>query len=105
MIFQIYFKMRSISRTLTGAWFFYKKMAIPIWSISILIGFLDFTGPSIGSIGMAEIFVAPVMHFLIYELGNQEEYYFYYNIGFTKVLLWGITLGVGVMVGLIMIFI
>jgi hypothetical protein len=43
--------------------------------------------------------------FFIYEIMHPNEYYFYYNLGYTKAKLWGfsflISLVIGILIGLI----
>ena len=41
------------------------------------------------------------MHYFIYEIGNPNEYYFYYNLGFSKFFLWSTTIISAVIVALI----
>ncbi|MCK5171226.1 MAG: hypothetical protein KAQ75_15210 [Bacteroidales bacterium] len=88
---------------------FYRKLIIPSLIISIVISFLgaSFSGTyfSIKGIGLAYIFIAPLFHFFIYEVRNVNEYYFYYNFGLSKIVLWASTITLSLSIGLIFIVI
>lgn len=38
--------------------------------------------------GMAYLLMAPASHLFIYEVLYRQEYYFYHNLGFSKLRLW-----------------
>lgn len=40
------------------------------------------------AIGFAFLIIAPFVHFFVYEVKNKNEYYFYYNLGLSKIKLW-----------------
>ncbi len=56
-------------------------------------------------IGLAYIFCTPLTHFLVYEVRNSNEYYFYYNLGLSKITLWACTVVVSIIIGLILLII
>ncbi len=74
---------------------FYKKIFLASIAVSIAIVFLlSLLIPIhsfIGSFGISYMFVLPLIHYYIYELRNRNEYYFYYNLGLSKISLWMIT--------------
>jgi hypothetical protein len=93
-------------RIINAIWLFYKKLIISSLSFSIIIallgGFLLETGLLLKGIGLAYIFIAPLFHFFIYELRNENEYYFYYNLGLSKIVLWISTVLISLSIGLIL---
>jgi hypothetical protein len=48
--------------------------------------------------GLIFLFMGPFWHCLIYEVRYKQEYYFYFNLGFTRLSLWVSTLVLSVMV-------
>jgi len=70
---------------------YYKKLVIPILVVSILIAFIFI--PVIGAfelniMALAYIFASPLLQYFIYDVSNPDEYYFYYNLGHSKLSLW-----------------
>ncbi len=51
--------------------------------------------------GIYYFFLSPLMHYFIYEIRDPHEYYYYFNIGFDKIQLWGSTLLVAVLIFLL----
>ncbi len=84
-------------------WMFYKKLIIPAISLSALIAVLVFLNATIFSFkwfGIAYMLVTPMFHYYIYEIRNPNEYYFYYNMGINKLVLWMSTLILSLLIGL-----
>lgn len=70
-------------------WLFYQKLVIPVLVISLLIfGWLQNTK----SLVLTFALFLPLFQYFIYELRNKEEYYFYYNLGFSRKFWWISTL-------------
>lgn len=81
---------------------FYKKLIIPALSIAILSGFafkyvliaMTKTNSDLiplyssGAASGAYIIFSLASQFFIYEKKNENEYYFYYNLGLNKITLW-----------------
>lgn len=70
---------------------FQKKFLLPAIIISVLLGFIghSINGKPIGTnAGLAYLFILPLFQFFIYELRYAHEYYFYYNLGISKIALW-----------------
>lgn len=90
-------------RILKGLWFFYQKLIIPSLVLSILLSLLIMKLPDffIG-IGISFIFFTPTIHFFIYEVNNPNEYYFYYNLGLSRLNLWLITIVISIISGVIL---
>lgn len=87
---------------------FYQKLIIPALILSGLLGSmgLGITGIfSLDGIGISFIFSGPLFHYLIYEVRNSNEYYFYYNMGLSRLSLWIITFTLSLVIGLIFILI
>ncbi|SDL79061.1 hypothetical protein SAMN04487898_12521 [Pedobacter sp. ok626] len=91
-------------RILYGLCFFYQKLIIPSLVISIVLSFLMMKVIDLYvGIGISFIFLTPVFHYLIYEIRTPNEYYFYYNLGLSKIVLWTNTIIVSLIVGLLFI--
>ena len=83
---------------------FYKKLIIPALSMSAAIGSLVFFNSGSFSFkwfGITYMIVVPVFHYYIYEVRNPNEYYFYYNMGISKPMLYLATLVFSSFIGLI----
>jgi hypothetical protein len=95
-------------RIVIGLWIFYRKLLAPALVMSILAGLLGLAvsdSVSLRPIGIAFVFFAPFFHFAIYEIRNPNEYYFYYNLGLSKLVLWISTVLISFGIGLILIVI
>ena len=77
-------------------WFFQKRIAPQALLISVLLGLTLFK--NIRAAGLIFIFLGPLWHYYIYEVRYRQEYYFYFNLGFTRFSLWVSTLILGVVV-------
>jgi len=76
--------------------------------LSIMIGLIGI--PISGSfsfkvVGLGYILGAPLFHYFIYEVRNYNEYYFYHNLGLSRVSLWILTFIKSAIIGLIFIVI
>lgn len=89
-------------RILHGLCFFYQKLIAPSLALSILLSFFMMEHISLcKGIGISFIFLTPTFHYFIYEIRNSNEYYFYYNLGLSKILLWASTIVISIIVGLL----
>lgn len=93
-------------RFLRGFWAFYQKLIIPSLVLSAVLSALalpcaDFYKGT----GFSYIFLAPAFHYFTYDLKNPNEYYFYYNLGLSKVALRVSTLVFSLIIGLLIFFI
>jgi len=82
-------------RIITGIWLFYKKLIVPSIVMAIFIGstsLITSDSVSIHVIGFSYLIFALFFHFVVYEIRNPNEYYFYYNLGLSKLILWISTL-------------
>lgn len=85
-------------KSLKILWIFYFKLLIPAVLFSLLINTqLGFT---LGNFGLCFLLFLPAFHFLIYELRLKDEYYFYANFGFSRLLLWGITAALSLIINI-----
>ena len=74
---------------------FYKKLMVPSLLFSILIGVFSIymSGQfSATSFGLSYLLLPLLMHYFIYEVRNKNEYFFYHNLGLSKLSLWISTL-------------
>ena len=51
--------------------------------------------------GLYYLFISPLIHYFIYEIRDNNEYYYYFNIGFGKITLWSSTIILGIITFLI----
>ena len=51
--------------------------------------------------GFTFFILAPAFQFILYEFSYSGQYYFYYNLGLNKLKLWGATIGISFIIGLI----
>lgn len=87
-------------RIIKGLWFFYKRLIIPSLALSILLGFFGTSLVSMTTgIGISYLILTPIVHYFIYDVNNTNEYYFYHNLGLSKVFLWVNTVVTSLMVG------
>jgi len=75
----------AILKLLKNIFLFQKKIFFISYIISIVIGILF--GGKLHTIGLSFLFVAPFAQFFIYEI-NKNQYYYYYNLGLSNVMLW-----------------
>ncbi len=82
---------------------FYRKLFISLSLISFLVACIGVAlFSSMGGIKIEELptlminvfavtytLLTPLLIYFVYETRNPEEYYFYYNVGLSKVALWG----------------
>lgn len=87
--------------------FFYYKILIPAFCISMSGGLIlgVVLGFSFKILILSYILLSLVFHYIIYELKYPNEYYFYYNLGFSKVFLWTTTLGINFILTIILLLI
>jgi len=91
-------------RIVKSFWMFYKKLVIPALAMSAAIGSIVFFSSGSFSFkwfGITYMIVVPVFHYYIYEVRNPNEYYFYYNMGISKPMLYLATLVFSSFIGLI----
>ena len=96
-------------RIVKGVWLFYRKLILTAIITSIAFAFLValLTGSnfSLSFVGIAYIFFTPLYHYFIYEVRNVNEYYFYHNIGLSRLSLWISTLAISIVIGLIFLIV
>lgn len=91
-------------RILHGLRFFYQKLVIPTLVVSILLSFIMMDHINLYTgIGISIIFLTPVFHYFIYEIRYPNEYYFYYNLGLSKISLWVGTVVISFVSGMLFI--
>lgn len=89
---------------LSAIWIFYRKLILPSLSVSILLSLFMMDLPMLVSgVGIAYIFIAPVYHYFTYDFTNPHQYYFYYNLGFSKIHLWLISIIINLVIGTFLI--
>jgi len=91
-----------MNKSFSILWIFYKKIMFPTLGFSLLISFLS--SFSIKNFGLNFLLILPVLHYFIYELRFKNEYYFYANVGFSRIFLWAGTILSGIIVKIITLF-
>ena len=82
-------------RTIKGIWYFYQKLILPSLAVSVVISvFSPAYVPLIFRIGFSYSILSPLVHLYTYEINTPGEYYFYYNLGLSKLALWLNTMAV-----------
>ncbi len=106
-------------RLIIAILFFYRKIIIPALIVSIIMGFfgnflenalssITTESPSLFSINTAAcafIIFSLTFHYFIYEVINSKEYYFYFNLGLNKQVLWASTFLLSLIVAILFILI
>ncbi|QQS52641.1 MAG: hypothetical protein IPM71_07880 [Bacteroidota bacterium] len=85
---------------------FYRKLLVPALILSSLVGFIEFsiiTEFPFKTFGYSYMIFGLLFHYFIYEIRNYNEYYFYYNLGLSRLSLWISSLVLNFFVGLIFI--
>jgi hypothetical protein len=75
---------------------FQQKLILPTFCVALGIGIAGYfmvpSTPVIPGTGYGYILAGPVMHYFTYEVTYENEYYFYFNSGLTKIHLYASTL-------------
>ena len=90
-------------RILKNILLFQKKIFFISYAISILIGILLGGQPKM--IGLSFLLIAPFTQYFFYEIKNKNQYYYYYNLGISNVMLWISTFVIGLINLLILMII
>ncbi len=82
---------------------FYKKLMLPTLPLAILgSAFISGLG-FYRSLAFVYFIFSLFMHFIIYERRNKDEYYFYFNLGFSKPILWLATFLLSLLVSFVLL--
>ncbi len=95
-------------KKITLLFWFQKRIAIPAMAISLALSVLALgisTRACLTTIGITYLLSAPLIHYLVYEVRSPDEYYFYYNLGLSRIFLWTTTLLSAIIIALIFRFI
>lgn len=75
---------------------FQQKLIIPTFCVALGIGiagyFMPWSTPVFQGMGFGYFLAGPLTQYFIYELRNENEYYFYFNKGIGKIILYGSTI-------------
>jgi hypothetical protein len=88
-----------MAKSILTLWIFYKKIILPALLFSLLLSFLFPSG--FKTFGLSFLLMLPVLHYFIYEVRVKNEYYFYANLGFSRLFLWGGTLSLSLIINII----
>jgi hypothetical protein len=91
-------------RVIKGLWLFYQKLIIPSLAISLVLSlFAAGFAPIYVAMGFGYAVLTPFIHLYTYEVNSPNEYYFYHNLGLSKITLWAHTLGISLLLCLILV--
>jgi hypothetical protein len=95
-------------RMLASVAAFQQKLILPTFCVALGIGiagyFMIWSTPLVKGTGFGYILAGPLTHYFIYESRNENEYYFYFNIGLTKMMLYASTVILNLMFGGLILF-
>jgi hypothetical protein len=75
---------------------------VPSIALSLCLGVLmGGITEFVGMAGFAYIFITPFFHLMIYDLTNPKEYYFYHNLGVSRLMLWLNTCVISLIIGIL----
>ena len=82
---------------------FQQKLVLPTFCVAIGIGvtgyFMVWSTPIIEGIGFGYILAGPLTHYFVYDVRNENEYYFYFNAGLNKIALYSSTTVLNTLIG------
>lgn len=82
---------------------FQLRLLLPTFCVALAIGvagyFMVWSTPIIPGTGFGYFLAGPMVHYYLYELRHPNEYYFYFNAGLSKILLYSTTVGLNVVLG------
>lgn len=77
-------------RILKNILLFQKRIFFKAYILSVIAGSLFGGKPILVAVYL--FFVAPFIHYSVYDLMDKQKYYYYYNLGLSKVVLWASTM-------------
>jgi len=80
-------------RILKNILLFQKKIFFISYAVSLFIGL--FFGGELKMIGLAFLWIAPFTQYFFYDVKNKNQYFYYYNVGISKNMLWTSTFVIG----------
>jgi hypothetical protein len=87
---------------------FQKKLILPTFCVALGIGiagyFMVWSTPLVQGTGYGYILAGPLTHYFIYEVRNENEYYFYFNLGLNKIMLYGSTVMLNLILGVLILW-
>lgn len=79
---------------------------VPTLIFSALVGLVGFPMSgrySLAGVGIGYMLFSPFFHYFIYDIRNSNEYYFYHNMGLSRLALWVVSVTISLAVGLILV--
>jgi len=89
-------------RTIRALYYFYLKLLIPSIILSFALSYFCMNGRLYAGTGISFIFLTPAFHYFTYEIQSPNEYYFYHNLGLSKLNLWLATVFISISIGFIL---
>lgn len=86
---------------------FQQKLILPTFCVALAIGiagyFMAWSIPVVQGTGFGYFLAGPLTHYFIYELRNENEYYFYFNLGLNKIILYASTVILNLILGVLIL--
>ena len=87
---------------------FQQKLILPTFCVALAIGiagyFMVWSTPLVQGTGFGYFLAGPLTHYFIYELRNENEYFFYFNLGLNKISLYASTAILNLILGTLILF-
>jgi hypothetical protein len=87
---------------------FQRKLVFPTFCVSLGIGiagyFMIWSTPIISGTGYGYFLAGPMVHYYVYELRHPNEYYFYFNGGLSKLVLYASTIAVNSTIAVLILY-
>ena len=88
---------------------FQQKLILATFCVAVAIGVAGYvmiwSTPIIQGTGFGYFLAGPMVHYYLYDLRNPNEYYYYFNAGIRKRVLYVTTLGLNAGVGTLIVLI
>lgn len=81
-------------RILKNILLFQKKIFFLSYMLSFVFGVYLLYGDA-KTVGFCFLVVAPIVQYFIYEIKDKNEYYYYFNVGLSRIQLWISTIVIG----------
>jgi hypothetical protein len=82
---------------------FQQKLILPTFCVALGIGISGYlmvwSAPVIVGTGFGYFLAGPMVHYYLYDLKDPNEYYFYFNAGLSKIMLYATTVGLNFILG------
>ena len=82
---------------------FQQKLVLPTFCLAVGIGLAGYlmvwSTPIVQGTGFGYFLAGPLIQYFIYDARNENEYYFYFNMGLSKIVLYTFTVMLNLVLG------